>query len=263
MTAATYAGTPTVESVIDRFVVVIGAQRCGSTLLHRMLDAHPEISMVKPARPEPKIFLDAELTAADLRRRISERLTSLDPAADLFGEKSTSYIESPLAADNIRRLVPDARIVAIVRNPIDRAVSNHRFSVANGLESDPLEVALERELEGWIPERLDDVSVSPFAYLGRGCYVDHLARYEELFGHDRLSVLMLEELIDRPESIATLYRRLGAAESFRPPGMGTVNAAVGKMPQLSSRMRSRLADYFRSGNAELAERYSLDILRWN
>lgn len=263
MTETTYARTPSIESVLGGLVVVIGAQRCGSTLLHRMLDAHPEISMVKPVRPEPKIFLDPDLTTAGLRRRIADRLASLDPAAELFGEKSTSYIESPAAADTIHRLVPDARIVAIVRNPIERAVSNYRFSYAHGLESDPMEIALERELDGWIPERVDDVSVSPFAYLGRGRYSDHLVHYEELFGFDRLSVVMLEELVDHPESIATLYQQLGVTDSFRPTTPGIVNAVEGEMPQLSSRMRGRLADYFSSGNVELARRHGLDIARWN
>lgn len=263
MTATTHAEVPPVESVLDRFVVIIGAQRCGSTLLHRMLDAHPEISMVKPARPEPKVFLDANLTPAGIRSWVAHRRTSLDPRARLFGEKSTSYIESTVAAENIRTLVPKARIIAIVRNPIDRAVSNYRFSRANGLESETMEAALERELDGSVPELVDDVSVSPFAYLQRGRYAEHLARFEERFAPGRITVVMLEDLIGRPDAVADLYRRLDVRDSFRPDGIGSVNPSEGEPPQLSQGLRSRLADYFRTGNAELGDRHGLDTSRWN
>ncbi len=263
MTTTTSAQAPTVESVIDNFVVIIGAQRCGSTLLHRMLDAHPEISMVKPARPEPKVFLDAGLTAAGLDAWIADRRSGFDPSAELFGEKSTSYIESPVAAENIRLLVPRARLIAIVRNPIERAVSNYRFSVANGLESDPLEVALQRELSGVVPDDVAHVSVSPFAYLQRGLYAEHLTTYEDRFGPDRLRVVMLEELVGRPDSLAGLYRWLGVSDSFRPQAFEAVNATDGDPPPLSSSLRSRLADYYRAPNTELADRHGLDTTRWN
>ena len=262
MTVATEIGSPTVERILGGFVVILGAQRCGSTLLHGLLDDHPEISMVKPARPEPKIFLDPDLTRAGLRSLLENHRKSLDPAARLFGEKSTSYIESPAAAAALDRLVPGAELVVILRNPIDRAVSNYRFSVANGLERDPMDVALSRELEGRRPEAVSGVSVSPFAYLGRGRYIDHLIRYEEQFGTGRLHIVLFEELIERPDTIGTLYHRLGVDPSFRPGRTNAVNATVGKPPDLSQALLGRLRRYFRSANLELAERFEVDISRW-
>lgn len=262
MTAATINGVPTVQRVLDGYIVIIGAQRCGSTMLHRLLDAHHEISMVKPARPEPKVFLHPGLDHGGLRTWLEERRTGLDPEARLFGEKSTSYIESPVAAGNIDRLVPGARLVAIVRNPIDRAVSNYRFSVANGLETDPIDVALSRELSGGQPHRVPGVSVSPFAYLERGRYIDHLDHYQRQSSADRLDVVVLEGLIEQPDSIGDLYRRLGVDDSFRPGSGVRSNAAEGDPPAVSRALRTQLREYFDSANGELAERFALDISPW-
>ena len=89
--------------------------------------------------------------------------------------------------------------------PVQRAVSHWRFSSDQGLETRPLETALDREPGGplpWDPER---TSVSPFAYLERGRYVDHLRRWLERFG-DAVTVSFLEELVAEPQRVGDLYR---------------------------------------------------------
>ena len=79
-----------------RHLLVIGAQRCGTTYLHTVLDSHEQITMARPANPEPKVFCSDELT-----RRGAEwyRETYFAHAGGelLLGEKSTSYLEDPNA----------------------------------------------------------------------------------------------------------------------------------------------------------------------
>ena len=125
--------------------LVIGGQRCGTTYLHTMLDAHPDITMARPARPEPKVFLDAEKSARGLGWY---RETYFAHAAGeaRWGEKSTSYIESAEAASRAAEVLGDADILVLLRDPVVRAVSNWRFSTDNGFETRPLAEAFEANL---------------------------------------------------------------------------------------------------------------------
>ena len=86
-----------------RHLLVIGAQRCGTTYLHTLLDAHPQITMARPANPEPKVFCSDEATRARARQWYRE--TYFAHAGDelLLGEKSTSYLEDPKRRRGRRR----------------------------------------------------------------------------------------------------------------------------------------------------------------
>src|SRR5712691_8572726 len=109
---------------VDHFVIV-GAQRCGTTYLYRLLDEHPEIEMAKPLRPEPKFFLDDDRFPLGLSYYESQFFSEAGPR--VRGEKSTSYIESDVAAQRIKATLPGAPMVAVLRDPVERAISNYRF----------------------------------------------------------------------------------------------------------------------------------------
>ena len=81
-----------------RHLLVVGAQRCGTTYLSRALDAHPDVTMARPSPPEPKVFCDAVLSARGVE---SYHRTWFAHARDeeLLGDKSTSYLEDALLAD--------------------------------------------------------------------------------------------------------------------------------------------------------------------
>ncbi|MGH3355028.1 MAG: sulfotransferase family protein, partial [Nocardioidaceae bacterium] len=165
---------------MTRHLLVIGAQRCGTTYLQALLDAHPDITMARPSRPEPKYFLSAEAGEHGLDE-YRTRYFSHAAGEALLGEKSTSYIEHPEAAGRATEVLGRAAIVVMLRDPVDRAVSNWRFSVVNGLEDRPLEEALAENLEStqtWDPET---TSVSPYAYLERGRYDGYLDSWYAAF----------------------------------------------------------------------------------
>nr|MBA2530380.1 sulfotransferase [Euzebyales bacterium] len=169
-------------------LLVIGAQRCGTSYLHRVLDEHPQVEMARPARPEPKFFSDPERYARGLTWYVRTFFGPGD-GVRLRGDKSTSYLESPAAAQRAAAVLGDAHVVAMLRDPLARAVSNWRFSTANKLEDRPLEQALADNLEA--PRAWDAAatSVSPYAYLERGHYIDYLRPWAR-FG-ERLHVLFL------------------------------------------------------------------------
>jgi len=211
--------------------LVIGAQRCGTTWLRQQLECHPDIAMARPARPEPKVFL-ADLDADQDHAWYVRTWFGHARPGQVLGEKSTSYLDRPDAIPRIQALLGEARLVVQLRDPVARAVSHWRFSSESGLEQRPLEEALSANLEGPLPWDPGVTSVSPFAYLERGRYVEALRPWLEAFG-DRLHVQFLEELLADPSGLRTTFAHLGADP--------TLPAGVSLEPVNRSRTRGRSA----------------------
>jgi hypothetical protein len=235
---------------MTRYLLVVGAQRCGTTYLFQVLDEHPEIAMAKPARPEPKVFLDAEKCRRGLAWYEATYFSEAE-AVPVHGEKSTSYIESPEAAERAAGMIPDADVLVMLRDPIDRAISNWRFSTASGLEDRPLDQALAENLEGTQPWDRSATSVSPFAYLERGRYVDFIIPWERFFPQ-RLHVLFLEEVAGNPDAVARMYQAIGVDPAFSPPSLSTrINAAEQQVSGIDRSLAHRLLGYFKESNGRL------------
>ena len=248
----------------ERFFIV-GAQRCGTTYLYHLLAAHPEIEMAVPVRPEPKFFLDDRLYEKGLDYYERTFFTG-KPGATVKGEKSTSYLEYEKVAKRISGAFPEARILVVVRNPLARAMSHWRFSVQNGVERLPMEEAFRKE-----PERVKEFdrsrfSVSPFAYLARGRYIDYILSYARHFPKDHIKVVTHESLVGPDAAWREVYDFLGVDRRFTPDGVGE---AVNKSAQvaagandLSPALHRYMLDYFAQSNAQLATWAGLDLSGW-
>jgi hypothetical protein len=243
---------------VTSYVLVVGAQRCGTTYLYRVLDEHPEIAMAKPARPEPKFFLDADKCRKGLAWYEAAYFAGAE-SLPVHGEKSTSYIESPKAAERAAAMLPNAHALAMLRDPIDRAVSNWRLSTESGLESRPLEQALAENLERPQPWDRSRFSVSPFAYLERGRYVDYLTPWQQFFP-GRVHVLFLEEFACNVDAVARLYERMGVDRTFRPSRLSEkVNASESSTSGIGSSLVQQLQDYFKESNERLSNNLGREL----
>lgn len=209
--------------------------------------------MARPARPEPKVFCSDEDSARGLEWY---RATYFGHASGerILGDKSTSYLEDPAAPARAATMLGRAYVVAVLRDPVRRAVSNWRFSTDNGYETRPLVEALEanlREQRAWDRGR---TSVSPFAYLERGRYLDHLQPWLDTFG-ESTSVLFTDELVGDETVIADLYAWLGVDAAFQPVrAEGPVNASESAAPGLPERLLAELREYFEPADRALAAR---------
>ena len=187
---------------------IIGAPKAGTTALHVALAAHPQVFM--PRLKEPKFFLydgsrpvptrgpgDAHGTREVIWRRDRyEALFAGAPPGRLRGESTAFYLQDPVALGRIRAEIPEAKLVAIVRDPVDRAYSNWLHLWADGLEPigdfvTAFDAEEQRIAAGW----------GYFWHYRRlGLYGKQVARALELFARDQLHLLRYRDLVDRPEA---------------------------------------------------------------
>jgi hypothetical protein len=184
---------------------VIGASRCGTTSIHAALERHPEIFV--PIEKSPNFF-----TAADMRnvpgstameamkghtvKTEAEYLALFRrvPVGRVPGEVSPVYMQSVFAADRLARFAPEARILAILRNPVDRAFAHFIGRRRDGLESrSDFAEAIADELAHPTPK---DVAFNHYLAIGR--YAHYLAPYLAAFPRDRIKILFFDDFVRDP-----------------------------------------------------------------
>lgn len=232
-----------------------GAPRSGTTWLHHALSRHPDVFLTTPIFPEPKFFLVDELYEKGLEHYARTWFADAPPGA-VRGEKSTNYLESPVAARRIRQHLPEARLVFILREPADRAFNNWLWSRMNGVETEDFETALdlEEEREATVEPRLR--YARPHALFSRGLYADLLAPWLALFSREQILCLRYEDLGTDPGGLlARLHAHIGVAQ--RPldaQGLGIINPAEGEAEAaMPPHLEKRLKAAYAGPNRRLAE----------
>ena len=234
-----------------RHLLVIGGQRCGTTGLVALLEAHPDIAMAQPARPEPKVFMSDDLAGRGLdwyERTYFAHATS----ERLHGEKSTSYIEDAGAARTCLGRARRGRD----RRPAARSGEAGRLELAlqhsprrRGPTARPGVVGEPRGTARLGPRQ--DVGVAVRLSRARPLHGVPPALVRRFPGH--VHVRFLEDHLADPGSIGDLYAALGVDPAFRPEhGDKKVNESVGKAPSLDSTLEARLREYFAASDGELS-----------
>jgi hypothetical protein len=243
--------------------IIAGAPRSGTTWLYQMLDRHPDIYLAKPVSPEPKFFLLDELFDRGLSYYLATWFADV-PEGAICGEKSTNYLESPHVPGRIHRLLPGVKLVFILRNPVERAVSNYRWSRRNGHEDQDLMTALSLEPERERALASDLRHARPHAYVSRGLYATYLRRFLALFDRAHILVLRYEDIATRgPELAARLHGFLGVAA--RPQdaiGLGIVNPSGAEPTRVPQEVWDLLGPRYNAANQELAELLGPDFQPW-
>lgn len=191
--------------------VFVGSGRCGSTTLYRQIATHPQVSC--PKRKEIRFF------DKHWDRGVEWYEAFFSGVSDdmVTGEASPEYLISEVAAGRMASLIPRARLLASLRNPVDRAYShyllNHyhrrreRLSFSEAISAEAKRPTQRR------PGR--------FAYVGMGQYLAQLQRFMSHFPREQLLVLIFEEDIrDAPrQTFARVCRHLGIDGTFEPPNI--------------------------------------------
>jgi Sulfotransferase domain len=271
--------------------LIVGAMRSGTTWLARCLGEHPSVFMA-PRKELHYFDVDPDQGLDHYRQWFA---AASDEIA--IGEATQRYMYAPRAVDRIAEVLPDARLIAILRDPVDRAYSHYWLNRAHDREPLSFEEALDAE-----PERIERDARSRFlySYVDRGRYAEQLAYVLERFPRHSLHVLLFEAFRDHPsEAYADLCRFLTIDDRFRPgvldrkvnayqefhslkarrfvTRMGrsgsmarTARGVVGRLnrrrrsyPPMPPAIRERLRADFRDDVAALEARFSLDLMTWN
>jgi sulfotransferase family protein len=178
-------------------LVIIGAMKCATTSLHYYLSLHPEVEM---SREKELNFFIAERNWPRGRGWYESFFTE---DAAVHGEASPNYTCYPLfrgVPERMGAVIPDAKLIYVVRDPVERIVSHYWHRVAVGQERRPVE------------EALGDVSA---AYVPRSRYYFQLERYLAHFPPSRILVVVQEELAARRrETLREVFGFLGVDDSF-------------------------------------------------
>jgi hypothetical protein len=198
---------------------IVGHAKSGTTALYEMLRRHPQIYM--PDAKEPWYFADdmrARFTppmAGPEPETLEQYMQLFAPAADgqIAGEASSSYLWSRTAAANIAAVKPDARIIAILREPSSFLRSLHLQLVQTHVEAEKdLRKALALQQARSEGRDIPRGSHRPqlLQYSDHVRYVEQLRRYHDLFGHERVLVLIYEDFRrDNEATVRTVLRFLG------------------------------------------------------
>lgn len=229
--------------------IIGGAPKCGTTSLHFILDQHDDIAL-----PEDEIhFFDADdpITHPDFFFDEGERLLRYDPedpgfraryaarfapfaGTKLIGEDSTTYLLSPVAAGRMKALLPDVRLIFMLRDPVARAYSQYWHEVTRARATVRFETALRRY---------------PGLILN-STYRDPLRRFREVFGPDRVKVVLFEDFIaDQQASLDGVTDFLGAARMEVRPEKSWFNRTEYPAPLGAQLMLNRI------GRHVVARRY--------
>jgi hypothetical protein len=298
-------------AVLPNFMI-IGAAKCGTTSLYHYLGQHREIYLSRIK--EPKYFALAGQRVSyggpgDQEDMEKHSVRCASTYAELFrdarpgqavGEASTLYLYDTNAARRIRDAIPDVRLIAVLRNPAERAYSNFLYMIRRGNE--PLRdfgLALAEEerriAQQWMPT---------WHYRRRGLYAEQLRRYRACFRPDQLKIYLYEDFTARPQAlIADICRFLGVNDRFAPelsarhnvsgrprserlhrfmarsggiktwvrsclpaPAARAVAARVRRLnlahPPMPSTIRRQLVDYYRADIRELETLLNRDLSVW-
>ncbi|HEX5852149.1 MAG TPA: sulfotransferase [Solirubrobacteraceae bacterium] len=216
--------------------IIIGAQKAGTTSLFEYLRQHPELSF--PSGKESPFFSHEAIYERGWEDYIRKALGLADPG-DKWGTATPQYMAgglweqpNPLAGEGgydertvplrIHERLPDVRLIAILRDPVERARSQHRMALMNEIERRPFGQAIDELLR---PSSLEGARREPrelTGYVAWGEYGRILAGYFDVFPSEQILVLFTDDLERDPEHLLRrIYEFVGVRADFIPDNIGS------------------------------------------
>ena len=242
--------------------LIIGAQRAGTTSLHRYLVQHPAVRTM--LRTKGVHFFDTSYGrgmawyASRFPTRVYGWYVRRRHGTELVtGEASPYYLFHPHVPSRVAQHLPGVKLIVLLRDPVARAHSHFQHETARGFETLSFEEAIDAEpqrlageLERMRREPLyNSFSHQHHSYLARGLYHDQLATWWSLFPGEQFLVLSSERFFAEPDRTFAQVLDFLELPAFTPPAYERHNAYDYR--QLSEPVRRRLADHFREPNRRL------------
>jgi hypothetical protein len=190
--------------------IIAGTFPAGTGQLYALMRQHPEVYLPMPMAPECNFFLKTQEYEKGLAY-YQQRWFDACGSQRAVGERSSLLMSGDVSAERVREHLPDVRLIFLVRNPVDRAWANYRFTALAGLETMGFEEALARENERVASEtRAIWREIRPHSYFQRGMYAEQLERFQAKFPPRQILVLRSDMLLrDLDKTMSRIFSFLG------------------------------------------------------
>ena len=233
--------------------VIIGAQKAGTTSLFQYLGHHPQVR--PPIRKEIHYF-DLNFHRGSLWYRAHFPLEK-EMGSTLTGEASPYYLYHPQTPARMKELLPDVKLIVLLRNPVDRTYSAYqherrlgreRLSFIDAINAEASRVEAEATLvSGENAHRTK--AHTQFSYVRRSLYAEQLERWFQHFPREQFHIIRSEDLFDEPSMVLSEVREFLRLEPWAPPQY--VIYKKGVYPDLDASLIAALAARFRPHNQRL------------
>ena len=194
--------------------LIIGVQKAGTTSIYNYLNEHPQIYM-SPVKETNFFETEWDKESAESNNKPCKTIKDIDTYSKLFdgvkdeiaiGEASPNYLfHYQASAKAIQRYVPDAKLIAILRNPTERAYSDYLMHIRDAIET---------------PEPLSEIIANRAGsayFFRKGFYYEQIKHFFDLFGEQKVKVYLYDDLCKDPQALMQdMYSFLGVDDSFVP-----------------------------------------------
>ncbi len=253
--------------------VIIGCQRGGTSSLYRYLGQHPSIS--PSLRKETEYFSanyghGVRWYRAHFPLELRRKLSALFGRKLLTFEATPDYLLDPRAPERCRDLLPEAKIIVLLREPGERALSQYHHNVRLGHEPETFERALELE-ESRITPDIGEMTIDPmtratsfrrFSYQARGDYAEQLKRWFAVYPRDRFLILESEEFFEDPDRVLQRILDFVGAPRFSPPefrNYSYLKPGVEGHDAVPANLKDTVEQRFAGSNRALREMIDVDL----
>jgi hypothetical protein len=246
--------------------VIIGERKSGTTFLYHLLTQHP---LVEPCAKKELHFFDVLFDEGiEWYRHCFPVPKWKDGRRTITGE-ATPYMSHRLAPERMAKVVPEARLIALLRNPVERTYSDYQQVVRQGRETRTFEEAMgvaesgrSSGRSGEAAEREDRAGLGRHGYLSRSIYVDQLMRWSEFFPREQMLVLKSEDFFENPkETLKRTFDFLDLPE-WEPEASEILPKKRNKgryEDDMDPATRRRLEEYFEPHNKRLYEYLGVNL----
>ena len=267
--AAQVAGESEAAGTLPDFVI-IGAAKAGTTSLYDLLTRHPHVECA--ALKELNYFDDDFEKGIEWYKSHFPSPRWKDGRRSITGEASPRYLFHPSVPERMAKVVPQARLIVLLRNPVDRAYSHYQHRVRTARENLRFEEVVEAERK-WLLGKEEGAAEREEArtrvarrrvesnYLSRGIYVDQLLRWSEFYSKEQMLVLKSEDFFDRTLDTMKLVLDFLDLRDWEPGGLEKTLADrnEGHYKEMDPVTRQRLEEFFEPHNQRLYEYLGVDL----
>lgn len=254
-------------------LLILGAQKAGTTSLANYLDQHPQFFVSKYAK---EIHFFDTMGGKQYRQNFELGMPwylahwDMNPVKNgpFFNFDATPYyLYQPVVPSRIHATLPNVKMVVILRNPIDRAISQYHMNIRKGTETLPLEQAIYTEEDRIAVAQQNKIEYFQdlyyVSYKDRGKYAEQLKRYFDLFSREQFLIFRSEELKQKPlEVLDRIYQFVGADSDFKVPQLEHRNVTENPTPT-DPKLREYLRQFFVPYNQQLSDLLEQDFSDWN